>query len=210
MDSSWIIQSTPPVLDPYLLVFPQLPPDGAHRIANGHQDHYNDNTGSSCQMFHGGWGGRGLEGWISYPCRDYQQGTSTEVNSDNAITQKESFIPNSPLTIGRASNVHLIEGLLRGLLLLNRQWAACSVQPVRTWNVANSNHKSATAAQLRSLSLKTQAFWQQCFCKKDIGLVGSGLPFPNHGCPSGSPTSTMISGCTGGPSNTISVTFEVV
>lgn len=37
--------------------------------------------------------------------------------------------------------------------------------------------------------------------------VGSGFPFPNHGCPSCSPTSTVTSFCTGGSSNTISVTF---
>lgn len=41
-------------------------------------------------------------------------------------------------------------------------------------------------------------------------VEGSGLLFPNYGCPSGLPTSTMTPGCTVGPSNTISVTFGAV
>lgn len=45
---------------------------------------------------------------------------------------------------------------------------------------------------------------QQGFC-----VVGSGFLFPNHGCSLCSPTSTITSGCTGGLSNTISVTSEL-
>lgn len=46
-------------------------------------------------------------------------------------------------------------------------------------------------------------------CDKSVVIIGSGLPFPNCGCSLGSPTNTMISGCTSGPLNILSATAGV-
>lgn len=78
------------------------------------------------------------------------------------------------------------------------------------WNVASSSYKRATTAQFPRLNLKSTGILAGMLLQHGCCVGGSGVPFPNHGHPSGSPTSTMTSGHTYGLSNTNSVTSGVV